>query len=338
MPFLRICSTLQTRRISRTRSGRPSDHASWNQLVSGVLVGFGVITVIILVGFGLGRGGVLGPEARPVLSKLIFYVAQPCLLFSLIVKTQPQDLLTPALGVQMISVAAAIVTYLAVVVPIWRPKGGETVIGVMSASYVNIGNLGIPIAVYALGDSSQIAPIMLFQMALYTPIAMICLDVVTGGGDGLWPTLKHVLLNPVLIASVVAIAVVTIGIPVPDVIYEPVHLIAGISVPTMLINFGMSLAAKRPFSAGSPIGRITVAVLVKSFVQPAIGWVLAVHLFGLSGHALMVAVVMAALPTAQNTYNYATTYGVGQTLARDTAFTSTLISVPVVAGIVALLY
>ncbi len=320
-------------RRSPAASVRPSEPA-----MSGVFVGFGVIAIIIAVGFGLGRGGVLGPDARPVLSKLIFYVAQPALLFSLIVKSQPQDLLTPALGVQIISVAAAIVVYLVVVLPIWRPAGGETIIGVMSASYVNIGNLGIPIAVYALGDSSQIAPIMLFQMALYTPIAMICLDIADGGGAGLWPTLRHVLLNPVLIASVVAIAVVVIGVPVPEVVYEPIHLIAGISVPTMLINFGMSLAAKRPFSAGSPIGRISVAVLVKSFVQPAFAWVIATQLFGLTGHALMVAVVMAALPTAQNTYNYATQYGVGQTLARDTAFTSTLLSVPVVATIVALLY
>jgi predicted permease len=47
---------------------------------------------------------------------------------------------------------------------------------------------------------------------------------------------------------------------------------------------------------------------------------------------------MAALPTAQNTLTYATNYNVGKVLARDTAFTSTLLAVPIIAVIVWLLY
>ncbi|QCB29299.1 hypothetical protein CENDO_10225 [Corynebacterium endometrii] len=41
------------------------------------------------------------------------------------------------------------------------------------------------------------------------------------------------------------------------------------------------------------------------------------------------AVILAALPTAQNVYNYAATFDKGQTVARDTVFITTFASLPV---------
>ena len=46
--------------------------------------------------------------------------------------------------------------------------------------------------------------------------------------------------------------------------------------------------------------------------------------------------VLAALPTGQNVYNYAARYGVGTTFARDAILLST-ISSPVIIALVALL-
>lgn len=306
--------------------------------MAGVFTGFGVIGILIAVGYALGRTNLLGEGARPAFARLLFWVAQPALLFTLIVQNDLASMFSGVLTAQVVSLVAAIIAYVAIVVPIWRPSPGETVIGAMSASYVNIGNLGIPIAVYALGDQSSIAPIMLFQMAVYTPLLMIALDLSTGAGEGAVAALRHVLHNPVLITSVVAILLSAFHVTLPSVIFDPISMIAGLSVPLMLFNFGMSLAARPPFTGDSPTGRITVAVIVKGVLQPAVAWVVADRLLGMSGHLLLVSVVMAALPTAQNTLTYATNYNVGKVLARDTAFTSTLLAVPIIAVIVWLLY
>lgn len=58
---------------------------------------------------------------------------------------------------------------------------GRTTIGALCSSYVNSGNLGIPIAVYVLGDASLVAPVLLFQQIMVTPIALTVLDL---SGDG----------------------------------------------------------------------------------------------------------------------------------------------------------
>jgi predicted permease len=55
--------------------------------VSGILEGFTVIGTIIAVGYVVGRLGVLGPEARTVLSRTAILVATPCLLFTTLVQT-----------------------------------------------------------------------------------------------------------------------------------------------------------------------------------------------------------------------------------------------------------
>ena len=49
--------------------------------MSGVVAGFTVIFLVIGIGYGLGRSGTLGPTATDVLSRLVFFVCTPALLF-----------------------------------------------------------------------------------------------------------------------------------------------------------------------------------------------------------------------------------------------------------------
>ena len=45
---------------------------------------------------------------------------------------------------------------------------------------------------------------------------------------------------------------------------------------------------------------------------------------------MLVVVVLASLPSAQNVFNYAQRYGVGEVLARDVVFLTTFGCIPVV--------
>ena len=59
--------------------------------------------------------------------------------------------------------------------------------------------------------------------------------------------------------------------------------------------------------------------------------------FGLDDTALYAVTVLAALPTAQNVFNYAQRYETGEILARDTVFITTLGCLPVLLGLALLL-
>lgn len=76
---------------------------------------------------------------------------------------------------------------------------------------------------------------------------------------------------------------------------------------------------------------------LKTVGQPLAAWALAVGVFGLRGAHLLDVVVTSALPAAQNLYTYASSYGVGERLARETILVSTALSVPVLVVVAAVL-
>ena len=306
----------------------------------GILEGFAVLGVIVGLGYLIGRSGILGPAAVQVLSRTAFFVATPALLFSTLSAADVQAVFSSALVVAAVSSLAAGLVYVVFAVVRRRPAG-ESTIGAMSAGYVNAGNLGLPIVTYVLHDPAAIAPVLLFQLAVLGPVGTTLLDVLTHRADGhevsLRRTLTAPLRNPIALATFAGLAVAITGVRVPEPVLAPVHLVAGIAVPAMLLAFGISLrGAARP-GVGDQGPPLVVVVVAKNLVQPAVALVLGAVVLGLTGPRLLAVVVCAALPTAQNMFAYAVRYRQGERLARDAGLVTTVVSVPVMIGLVALL-
>ncbi|MFG3317518.1 AEC family transporter [Streptomyces sp. NPDC048171] len=305
--------------------------------MQGVLTGFAVIAVVIAVGYVLGLRGHLGPQGREVLTKLAFHVASPALLFTTLATADLSVVFSSRLLVTALSTVAVAGVFVAVGVA--RRWGvGRTTIGALCSGYVNSGNLGIPIAVYVLGDASLVAPVLLFQLVLVTPVAVTILDLSAGGGKGpLWRRLLTPVRNPIALGSLAGVAVAATGLRVPDAVMDPVTLIGNMSVPAVLLAFGISLCGSTMPMRGADREPVLLAVALKAVGQPAVAWALASGVFGLRGAQLLDVVVTSALPAAQNLYTYASTYGVGERLARDAILVSTVVSVPVLVGVAAVL-
>ncbi|MFI8530590.1 AEC family transporter [Streptomyces aquilus] len=305
--------------------------------MQGVLTGFAVIAVVIGVGYVIGLRGYLGDQGREVLTKLAFHVASPALLFTTLARADLSVVFSSRLLVTALSTAAAAGVFVAVgVVRHWGV--GRTTIGALCSSYVNSGNLGIPIAVYVLGDASLVAPVLLFQLVLVAPIAVTVLDLSGDGDKGpLGRRLLTPLRNPIAVGSLTGVLAAATGVHVPSPVMDPLTLIGGMSVPAVLLAFGISLCGSTMPGKGPDRAPVLLSVALKSFGQPALAWVLAAGVFGLRGHQLLDVVVTSALPAAQNLYTYASQYGVGERLARDSILVSTVLSVPVLVVVAALL-
>ncbi len=105
----------------------------------------------------------------------------------------------------------------------------------------------------------------------------------------------------------------------------------------MLIAYGVSLRLGPRPGAGEPVGQITTIVTLKLIVQPLVAYLVGRFALDLHGVDLLAVTVIAALPTAQNVFTHAVRYDRGVVLARDTIFITTLLSVPVLLLIAALL-
>lgn len=209
--------------------------------MQGVLTGFAVIGVVIAVGYLIGVRGSLGEHGRDVLTKLAFNVASPALLFTTLARADLSVIFSSGLLVTMLSTAA--VAGLFVGVGVVRGWGvGRTTIGALCSSYVNSGNLGIPISVYVLGNASLVAPVMLFQLVVVSPLALTVLDLSGAGEKGpLWLRLLTPLRNPIALGSLAGVAVAGAGVHVPGPVMNPLTLIGNMAVPAVLIGFGISL-------------------------------------------------------------------------------------------------
>ncbi|MEU0165865.1 AEC family transporter [Streptomyces iakyrus] len=305
--------------------------------MQGVLSGFAVIAVVIGVGYLIGRRGYLGDGGREVLTKLAFHVASPALLFTTLAQADLSVIFSDRLLVTAMSTAAAAGIFVAVgAVRGWGV--GRTTIGALCSSYVNSGNLGIPIAVYVLGDASLVAPVLLFQLVGVTPVALTVLDLASGGRKRpLWQRLLTPLRNPIALGSLAGVAVSASGRTVPGPLMDPLTLIGNMSVPAVLLAFGISLRGSTLPLRGAERAPVLLAVALKSVVQPLVAWALAAGVFGLRGALLLDVVVTSALPAAQNLFTYASSYRVGEVLAREAILLSTVLAVPVLVVVAAVL-
>ncbi len=304
--------------------------------MTGVLTGFVVIGVVIAVGYLAARRGVLPPGAQLVLAQTSFRVATPALLFTTLVRADLGQIFS---GTLWATSAAALVCAAAVgVVGAVRRWGvRRTTIGALGAGMVNSANLGIPIAVHVLGDATLVAPLLLFQLVVLVPVAVVLLDL-TGPDDGTarWVRLTTPFRNPVLIASVLGLVVSGLGATVPDLVLDPLQLLASFAVPAVLLAYGVSLHGAPVPGRGPERRAVLLASTLKLVVMPGVAWALA-SAVGIGGTELFVIVVLAALPTAQNVYTYAVAYGVGERMAQQTVTVTTAGSIPVLLAVAALL-
>lgn len=117
-----------------------------------VFEGFAVIAGVILVGFVLGRSEVLGPNGQQVIAKLVFYAGTPTLLYVTVADTDLGLIFNTALLATGGSALIVGVLLFVLTRYIRKRSTGEAMFSAWAVSYVNIGNLGIPIAAYVLHD------------------------------------------------------------------------------------------------------------------------------------------------------------------------------------------
>ena len=298
-----------------------------------VLTGFAVIALAVVVGYVTARLGFLGERAVPVLSRLSFSVLAPFLLFSVLATADVGAIFSSLLPVSAIAAVAVMAVYALIARLAWRRDTGRTVVGALASGYLNSNNMGIPIAVYMLGDAAYAAPVVLLQLLVFAPIALAILGAHVSGRASAAGILRSTITNPIIVGSLAGLLVALAGVELPPVVLEPIETIGHAAVPIMLLSFGMSLAGERILEPGSGRREVVLASVLKLVAMPAIAYLAGRFGFGLSGHALYAVTVLGALPTAQNVFIYAQRYQVGQTLARDAAFITTLGCLPLLFGI-----
>lgn len=296
-----------------------------------VLTGFAIIFTVIAAGWWLAQKKVIGPgEQRLQLNRIAFHVATPSLIFSSVAVSDTDAFFSPVILVIAIATVTTMLIYWAISAVWFKQDAAETMAGAASSSYYNSVNIGLPIATYVLGDPTYVIPALVLQMAVLSPIVIAGLD---RGASGVLKSVIAGLKAPVVVAAFAGFAVSASSWTVPEPALAPLQILGGASIPMILMSFGASLTGEKVLQ--SQRLATTTATILKLIGMPTVAWVVA-SLLGLTGSDMYAALILCALPTAQNVYNYAATYRSGEVICRDTVFLTTFLSLPamlLIAGV-----
>lgn len=305
-------------------------------LVLAVLQGFWLIAAVVAVGWLLAHTRLFGRAEQQVLARLTFWVGSPALLFLVVADADVRVLFSGFLVATVAGIVVTAAAYLLVARLVLRRDVPHAVMGGMTVSYVNSNNLGLPIAIYVLGDPQWAAPVILLQLLLLQPAWLAALDASGSGRVSVRRLLRSPVTNPLTVGSLAGFVVALTGVDLPPMVRDPLELVGGLAIPGMLLAFGISLRLSPVPRGRENLAELGLIVLLKLGLMPLVAGVVAGPVLGLGATEVLAAVVMATLPTAQNVFVLAVAYDRGEDLARDGVFATTLLAMPAMLLIVSL--
>ena len=283
---------------------------------------FNVITpVFSLVIIGYLAGPRLGLEAR-TLSRAAYFILVPSFVFSVISSAQVEA----DVALRMIVFAVVVHVLVAMLgggVAYLLGKRGKMVGAfVLIAVFGNVGNFGLPIIEFHLGEAARTAATIYFLAILVTSfvIGVLAANWHAGGSGA---ALLAVFKTPALIALVPAVLVNVLNVPIPIMVDRITGLLAQAMVPIMLLTLGVQLAGTKSLRID---GDTVLVSLVRLVGSPALALLL-VGLFGLTGIERGAGIFQAAMPAAVLTSIIALEYDLLPDFVTRSVLFSTLASV-----------
>jgi len=246
-------------------------------------------------------------------TRMAMTLSVPCLIFVSLMQTEidPAALTTLSL--------AAVVAYgvLTVAMQVLMRAGGlEQRTYSAPMIFGNTGNLGLPLALFAFGETGLGYAVVVFAiMAIWSFTYGIWL--VSGGGSVL-----KVVKEPLVAATVLGGVFLWQGWETPIFVTNALDLVGQMAIPLMLITLGVAVARLTP-------GRVKLATVLsalKVVLCAAIGWTVGLW-FGLDDTALAVLVLQVSTPVAVTSYLLAEKYGADAQAVAGLVVVSTLMAV-----------
>lgn len=285
------------------------------------------IFIVILLGWFAKKKGFITPDFLGPANKLVYYLSLPALIFSSIAKASfheqfdGQVLLLTLLAATLVYIGAEILARL------FKMSSARAGAFVQSAGHGNLGFIGLPIALYYLGEGGFVKAGILcgFLMILQNLLSVVVLqihDVENTQVFTLGSLCKKLVGNPVIIGAMAGIAVSILEIPIPQVIQQSLNILGGLAAPMALLLIGASLSLKLVRNYLRPtLG----AVALKLLVLPAVG-VLLFSIFDVKIEEYIPALILLSSPTATVAYVMATEMHGDGDFAVATISASTLFS------------
>lgn len=247
-------------------------------------------------------------------SKLVLNIGAPCLIVSSIgrVALSADAFWQMALATVMVLITVTLIALLVI-----RLQGHSFRTFYVSLAFPNVGNLGLPLALFAFGNEGLALAVAYFMVI---SIAHFSIGMAVATGEPI--KLSTFLSNPIMWAILIAVVMVGFSIELPAWLNNSVGLIGQLTIPLMLITLGVSLASIQVKQW--PVG------LLYSVLRICIGGCVAygvAELLNLQGTAKAVLILQGIMPVAVFNYLFALKSGKNVEVVASMVMISTLLVV-----------
>jgi predicted permease len=268
---------------------------------------------LICVALGFGWARLKQSYDTRLIARLITLVGGPCLIFTTLLRTTV-DL--AALGevalIALIALAIFALTALAILratrlsIPAYLPP----------LTFHNAGNLGLPISLFAFGETG-----LAIAIAYFTVTATLNYTLGTWFYSGRASPVDA-LKTPLPYAVAIAVPLLLLDARPPEWLLNTTGLLGQMTIPLMLFTLGVSLTRLKLTN----LPRHTVLAALRLGLGFGVGFGLA-ELFGLEGVARGVVILQASMPVAVFNYLLAQHFDRYSDEAASIVLTSTLLAV-----------
>ncbi len=261
------------------------------------------------------------PFDNHTISSLVMYLGSPCLIYSSLTTHAPNlTVLFEVAGAALF----VLVSNVALAYGFLRLRGWPVASFLPSLVQPNGGNMGLPVAFLAFGETGLALGMAYFFVL---SVSQYTLGLAVSSGT-FQPT--QLLKQPVIWAVLVVLLVLTTGYQPPRWFEETTRLLGGLTIPAMLLMLGTSLARLNITNVGQSM---TIAVLRLLFGL-TLG-LAAIWLFALEGAVAGIVLLQSTMPAAVFNYVFAERYGRDPDKVAAVILQSTLLAVitlPILVG------
>ena len=251
-----------------------------------------ILPVFGIVALGYLLGGRLELQAR-TLTRVAYYVFVPAFIFEAI--SQADVPLSSTMRMVSFIILAHLLAAL-IAGGIGRALGrSKEVIAafVMIASFGNVGNYGLAVIRFRLGEVA-IAPSTIYFVAITISAFVICVGAAGWARGGSRGAIWGVLGTPALWAVLPALVVSQGGLTVPLMLTRMIGLLADAMIPVMLFALGLQLLEEKKVTWS---GDVILASGIRLLLAPLLAWAVAMP-FALGQIETVSGVLQAGMPTA----------------------------------------
>jgi predicted permease len=291
------------------------------------------VLIVFLVGFIGQRTLNIEPKS---ISKMALYILMPFLVF----KTFYENELNATylyLTIFALGLCFGIITLVYALSYFKKYSRNESSSLVLSSAFMNNGNYGTPVALFAYGAAGfDIAIIlMVIQSLIMTTVGIYY--AAKGSEEkqtGVLGSLLAVAKMPTVYAALAGILFQLTPMNVPDILYKSVNLVADATIPTVMLILGMQLATIR--IKNLELEKMSYSLGLKLLISPVIAFLFTITL-PVSDLVGDIMILMAAMPSAANTTMMSLEFNTKPEFVSSVTLVSTIASVITLPIILALI-